>query len=288
MRDAQELIQRLNPDGRPLSKGQRRIAEYIAQHYDKAVLMTAVMLGRECGVSESTVVRFAAALGYDGYPELREKLRGLVRQRLTSEQRFDLISGADRGDVFKTVLKNDQQNLRKTMEELDQEDFGRAVDCMLAAKRLYVMGLRASAPLALFMYHYLRQVCEDVVLVQNTTGDVFEEIDRIGKGDVLVGISYPRDSTRTLECMDFARQSGARVIGMTDGEMSPLRKASDVCLCAHTDMIGFVDSLAAPLSLINALIVAMGLSRQGELSEHFKRLEGIWDAHSVYIDKADE
>ena len=288
MRDAQELIQRLNLHGKPLSKGQRRIAEYIAQHYDKAVLMTAVMLGQQCGVSESTVVRFATALGYEGYPELREKLRSLVRQRLTSEQRFALISGADRGDVLKIVLKNDQQNLRKTMEELDEEDFGKAVDCMLAAKRLYVMGLRSSAPLALFMYHYLRQVCDDVVLVQNTTGDVFEEIDRIGKGDVLIGISYPRYSTRTLECMRYARQNGARVIGMTDGEMSPLRETSDICLCAHTDMAGFVDSLAAPLSLINAMIVSVGLSRRGELSEHFKRLEGIWNAHSVYIDKSHE
>ncbi|MDD3334008.1 MAG: MurR/RpiR family transcriptional regulator [Eubacteriales bacterium] len=288
MQEAQELLERLNLRGKPLSKGQRRIAEYIAQHYDRAVLMTATQLGRECGVSESTVVRFASALGYEGYPELLEMLRSLVRQRLTSEQRFALLSGTDRRDVLRTVLKNDMQNIRKTVEELSQEDFDHAVDCMRGANRLYVMGLRSSAPLAQFMYHYLHQIFDEVTLVQDTSGDVFEEIVRIGSGDVLIGISYPRYSTRTLECMRFARENGAQVIGMTDGEMSPLHEASDICLCAHTDMTGFVDSLAAPLSLVNALIVSLGLSRSGELSQHFKRLEGIWNAHSVYIDKANE
>lgn len=288
MQDAQELIERLNLRGKPLSKGQRSIAAYIARHYEKAVFMTAAMLGRECGVSESTVVRFAFAMGYEGYPELQEKLRSLVRQRLTSEQRFDLISEVDRRDVMRTVLKNDMQNIRKTVEELSQADFDRAELLMRSARRLYVMGLRSAAPLAQFMYHYLRQIFDEVTLVHDTPGDVFEEIVRIGQGDVLVGISYPRYSSRTLEAMRFARENGAQVIGMTDGELSPLKEVSDICLCAHTDMTGFVDSLAAPLSLINALIVSLGLSRRAELSEHFKRLEGIWNAHSVYIDKMDE
>lgn len=288
MQDAQELIERLNLRGKPLSKGQRSIAAYIARHYEKAVFMTAAMLGRECGVSESTVVRFAFAMGYEGYPELQEKLRSLVRQRLTSEQRFDLISEVDRQDVMRTVLKNDMQNIRKTVEELSQADFDRAELLMRSARRLYVMGLRSAAPLAQFMYHYLRQIFDEVTLVHDTPGDVFEEIVRIGQGDVLVGISYPRYSSRTLEAMRFARENGAQVIGMTDGELSPLKEVSDICLCAHTDMTGFVDSLAAPLSLINALIVSLGLSRRAELSEHFKRLEGIWNAHSVYIDKMDE
>lgn len=288
MQDAQELIDRLNLCGKPLSKGQRSIAAYIAQHYEKAVFMTAAMLGRQCGVSESTVVRFASAMGYEGYPELQEKLRGLVRQRLTSEQRFALISEADRQDIMHTVLKNDMQNIRKTVDELNQVDFDHAVDCISGARRLYVMGLRSSAPLAQFMYHYLHQIFDEVVLAQDTSGDVFEEIVRIGRGDVLIGISYPRYSTRTVEAMRFARENGAQVIGMTDGEMSPLHEASDICLCAHTDMTGFVDSLAAPLSLVNALIVSLGLSRRDELNEHFKRLEGIWHAHSVYIDKTDE
>ncbi len=288
MQDPQELIDKLNLRGTPLSKGHRRIAQYIAGHYEKAVFMTAGMLGRQCGVSESTVVRFASALGYEGYPELQEALRGLVRQRLTAEQRFAIASGIEPREVLATVLKNDMQNIRKTVETLPQEDFDNAVRRLLGARRIYVMGLRSAAPLAQFMYHYLHQIFDDVILVQNTTGDVFEEIARIGREDVLVGISYPRYSARTLECMRFALSNGAQVVGFTDGEMSPLREASDVCLCASTDMASFVDSLAAPLSLINALIVSLGLHRREELGEHFKRLEEIWNAHSVYINREDE
>ena len=288
MQDSQELIQRLNLRAEPLSKGHKRIADYIAQHYDKAVFMTAVALGQACGVSESTVVRFATAMGYEGYPELREALAGLVRQRLTSEQRFELVSGMEQSDVLTDVLKNDARNIRKTVEALSRKDFENVVERLLAARRVYVMGLRSAAPLAQFMYHYLHQIFADVALVQNTTGDVFEEIARIGEKDVLVGISYPRYSTRTLECMRFARQRGAQVVGLTDGDMSPLYAEADVCLCACTDMASFVDSLAAPLSVINALIVSVGLRRRDELAEHFKQLEGIWNAHSVYIDRRHE
>ena len=288
MQDHMRLIERLSLSDKPLSKGQKRIAEFIALHPEKAGSMTAAMLGSQCGVSESTVVRFAVALGYEGYPELQEKLRSLVRQQLTAEQRFDLMGTMGPEEVLPTVLKNDLQNMRKTMEELSRKDFDLAVDALLHAKRIYVMGLRSSAPLAQFLYHYLHQILEDVVLVQNTTGDVLEEIERIGPEDVLFSISFPRYSSRTLECVRFARQNGAKIIGMTDGEMSPLKELSHLCLLAHTDMIGFVDSLAAPLSLINALVIAIGMSRRGELEEHFKRLEGIWNAHSVYIDNAHE
>ena len=288
VQDTQEIIDRLNLRGRPLSKGHRRIASFIAQHYEKAGFMMAAALGAECGVSESTVVRFAAAMGYEGYPELREALSSLVRQRLTSEQRFAIASGMDQHNVLGQVLRNDEQNIRKTIEGLSQAEFDDVVDRLLGARRIYVMGLRSAAPLAQFMYHYLHQIMDDTVLVANTTGDVFEEIARIGAEDVLVGISFPRYSARTLECMRFARQNGAQVVGLTDGDMSPLREVSDVCLCASTDMASFVDSLAAPLSVINALVVSVGLHRREELAEHFKRLEGIWNAHSVYIDKEHE
>ncbi len=288
MQDAQEWIQRLNLRGKPLSKGHRRIAQYIADHYDKAVFMTASALGAECGVSESTVVRFAMAMGYEGYPELREALAGLVRQRLTSQQRFAIASGIDPRELLSTVLKNDAGNIRKTLEDLSQKDFDNAVSRLLNARRIYVMGLRSAAPLAQFMYHYLHQILEEVILVQNSIGDVFEEIARIGSEDVLVGISYPRYSTRTLECMHFAHQNGAQVIALTDSELSPLYAAADVCLCASTNMASFVDSLAAPISLINALILSVGLHRRDELNAHFKRLEGIWNAHSVYINKGNE
>lgn len=279
---------RLNMSGKPLSKGQKRIAEYISCHYEKAVSMTAVMLGRQCGVSESTVVRFAMALGYEGYPEMQEKLRSMVRQRLTAEQRVGMMEETDRREVVSTVLKNDLQNLRKTMDELRPQDFDMAVECILAARRLYIMGLRSSAPLAMFLYHYLHQIFDEVVLVQNLTGDVFEEIDRIQKGRRAVRHQFPPVFRPDAGMHALRPQHGAQVIGMTDGVMSPLREESDICLCAHTDMSGFVDSLAAPLSLINALIVSLGMSRRTELSEHFKRLEGIWNAHSVYIDKLHE
>ena len=285
MQDARTIIQRLNLRGQPLSKGHRRIAQYIAENYEKAVFMTAAALGSACGVSESTVVRFASAMGYEGYPELRETLASLVRQQLTSEQRFAIASSIQERDVLSTVLHNDEQNIRKTVEALSQLDFDDVVSRLLAARRIYVMGLRSAAPLAQFMYHYLHQVLDDVKLVHNTTGDVFEEIARIGEQDVLVGISFPRYSARTVECMRFAKQNGAQVVGLTDGEMSPLHEAADVCLCASTDMASFVDSLAAPLSVINALVVSVGLHRREELGAHFKRLENIWNAHSVYIDK---
>ena len=285
MQDQRTLIQRLNLRGNPLSKGHRRIAEFIAQNYDKAVFMTAATLGHACGVSESTVVRFATAMGYEGYPELRETLASLVRQQLTSEQRFAIASSLPARDVLSTVLHNDEQNIRKTVEALSRKDFDNVVSRLLSARRIYVMGLRSAAPLAQFMYHYLHQVLDDVKLVHNTTGDVFEEIARISSKDVLVGISFPRYSARTLECMRFAKQNGAQVVGLTDGDMSPLHEEADVCLCASTDMASFVDSLAAPLSVINALVVSVGLNRREELASHFKRLEGIWNAHSVYIDK---
>lgn len=288
MQDQQRLIRRLSLTGKPMSKGQKRIAEFIAAHPEKAGSMTAAMLGSQCDVSESTVVRFAVAMGYEGYPELQEKLRSLVRQQLTAEQRFDLTGSMAPDEVLPTVLKNDLQNMRKTMEELSPEDFRLAVDALLSARRIYVMGLRSSAPLAQFLYHYLHQILDDVTLVQNTTGDVLEDIERIGPEDVLFSISFPRYSSRTLECVRFARQNGAKIIGMTDGEMSPLKELSHLCLLARTEMIGFVDSLAAPLSLINALVIAIGMNRRGELEEHFKRLEGIWNAHSVYIDNAHE
>ena len=287
MQDSQELIERIKLGSKPLSKSHRRIAQYIASHYDKAVYMTAVALGRACGVSESTVVRFAMARGYEGYPELREALASVVRQRLTSEQRFELTQGLEQSDVLAAVLKNDARNIRKTMEGISQQDFEEAAQRLLSARRVYLMGLRSAAPLAQFMYHYLHQILSDVLLVHNTTGDVFEEIARIGRSDVLVGISFPRYSARTLECMRFARGRGAQVVGLTDGDMSPLREVSDVCLCADTNMASFVDSLAAPMSVINALVVSVGLRRHDELAEHFRQLEEIWNAHSVYLNRPD-
>lgn len=288
MQDMQDMIERLNHSGRKLSKGHRRIAQYIVEHYDKAVFMTASRLGESVGVSESTVVRFAAVLGYEGYPQLQRALQELVSHRLTAVQRFEMSSEIDPNAVLRTVLKSDMQNIRATVEELDNHAFEEGVKRILNAKEIYVIGLRSAAPLAQFLGYYLNYIFDRVHLVSSAATDVFEEIARISEADVVIGISFPRYSTRTVEAMRFARSCGAQVISITDGPMSPLHEVSDVYLNACTDMASFVDSLAAPMSVINALVVSLGLHRKEELSRHFKQLEAIWAANDVYLGETDE
>ena len=288
MQDMQDMIERLNHSGRKLSKGHRRIAQYIVEHYDKAVFMTASRLGESVGVSESTVVRFAAVLGYEGYPQLQRALQELVSHRLTAVQRFEMSSEIDPNAVLRTVLKSDMQNIRATVEELDNHAFEEGVKRILNAKEIYVIGLRSAAPLAQFLGYYLNYIFDRVHLVSSAATDVFEEIARISEADVVIGISFPRYSTRTVEAMRFARSCGAQVISITDGPMSPLHEVSNVCLNACTDMASFVDSLAAPMSVINALVVSLGLHRKEELSRHFKQLEAIWAANDVYLGETDE
>ena len=288
MQDMQDMIERLNHSGRKLSKGHRRIAQYIVEHYDKAVFMTASRLGESVGVSESTVVRFAAVLGYEGYPQLQRALQELVSHRLTAVQRFEMSSEIDPNAVLRTVLKSDMQNIRATVEELDNHAFEEGVKRILNAKEIYVIGLRSAAPLAQFLGYYLNYIFDRVHLVSSAATDVFEEIARISEADVVIGISFPRYSTRTVKAMRFARSCGAQVISITDGPMSPLHEDSDVCLNACTDMASFVDSLAAPMSVINALVVSLGLHRKEELSRHFKQLEAIWAANDVYLGETDE
>lgn len=288
MQDMQDMIERLNHSGRKLSKGHRRIAQYIVEHYDKAVFMTASRLGESVGVSESTVVRFAAVLGYEGYPQLQRALQELVSHRLTAVQRFEMSSEIDPNAVLRTVLKSDMQNIRATVEELDNHAFEEGVKRILNAKEIYVIGLRSAAPLAQFLGYYLNYIFDRVHLVSSAATDVFEEIARISEADVVIGISFPRYSTRTVKAMRFARSCGAQVISITDGPMSPLHEVSDVCLNACTDMASFVDSLAAPMSVINALVVSLGLHRKEELSRHFKQLEAIWAANDVYLGESDE
>lgn len=288
MDDKQDLIQRLNLSGKRLSKGHRRIAEYIMAHYDKAVFMTAAALGDAVGVSESTVVRFAVALGYEGYPELQHSLQELVRHRLTAVQRFEMATDMAESEVLPTVIRADLQNIRHTVDAIDAQAFAEVVRRLSSAGTIYVLGLRSAAPLAQFFGYYLHFIFDDVRVVAAGASDVFETISRIRKTDVLVGISFPRYSTRTLEAMRFAHQSGAQVIGLTDGPMSPLHREADICLSARTDMASFVDSLVAPLSVINALLVALALKKRDDLNRHLEKLEGIWDAYSVYINKENQ
>ena len=286
MQDMQDMIDRLNQSGKRLSKGHRKIAQYIVEHYDKAVFMTASKLGESVGVSESTVVRFASAMGYEGYPQLQRSLQELVSHRLTANQRFEMSTEIDPREALNVVLKSDVQNLRATIEQMDTVVFEDVVNRLLSAGSIYVMGLRSAAPLAQFMGYYLNYIFDNVHLVSSGATDVFEEISKLKENDVLVGISFPRYSSRTLEAMRFAKRCGAQVVAITDGPMSPLADMADATLTARTDMASFVDSLAAPLSLINALLVALGLHRKEALTQHFRQLESIWETYEVYLEEA--
>ena len=288
MDNAQELIQRLNHSGKKLSKSHRRIAECIVTHYDKVVFMTASKLGEYVGVSESTVVRFAAALGYSGYPQLQKALQELLRHRLTASQRFELTNDMDHVQVLNKVLKADIQNIRSTLDEIDISSFERAIDMILQARQIYVMGLRSSAPIAEFFVHYLKFIFSNVRVVTSGVSDVFEQLSRIGEGDLLIGISFPRYASRSIEAMDFARKQGASLIAITDGPLSPLHAEANLCLMAKSDMASFVDSLAAPISLINALIVALSQRRRTQVTDYFDKMENIWSEYRVYLGKSGE
>lgn len=266
------------------SKGQRQIAKYIVENYDKAAFMTAGKLGVTVGVSESTVVRFAAELGYDGYPGMRKALQEMIRNRLTSVQRIEVAKELiDDSNVLKAVLLADIEKLQTTVEDIDQKSFDSAVDAILRADHVFVLGIRSSAALASFMGFYLNLLRDNVHLLQGTSiSEVYEQIFRIGPNDVLIAMSYPRYSSRTVKVMRFAKESGATTIGLTDSESSPLAGISDIILFARSDMVSFLDSLVAPLSLINALIVSIGIHKKDDLSNTFRRLETVWSENEVY------
>ena len=280
-----DILARIQAQLHTFSKGQKRIANYILESYDKAAFMTASKLGKTVSVSESTVVRFAVALGYEGYPQLQHSLQELVRHRLTAAQRFEMTSDMDHTQVLNKVLKADMQNIRSTIDGIDNAAFLRAVQVISGARRIYILGLRSAAPLAQFAGYYLHYIFDDVRVVAAGSTDVFEAISRIEASDVLLGISFPRYSSRTIEAMSFARSRHAQVIGLTDGPMSPLHEVADICLSMRTDMASFVDSMAAPMSVINALIVALGIQNREALNARFKQLEEVWDAYSVYMNE---
>ena len=286
MDNAQELLQRLNHSGKRLSKSHRRIAECIVTHYDKAAFMTASKLGEYVGVSESTVVRSAAALGYDGFPQLQKALQELIRHRLTATQRLEMTGDMGHAQVLNKVLKTDIQNIRTTLDELDLATFDAVIESILQARNLYVLGLRASAPLAEFFGHYLNFIFPNVHTVTSGVSDVFEQIARISDEDVLIGISFPRYTSHTVKAMKFARSRGATLIAITDGPLSPLHAEANLCLMAKSDMASFVDSLAAPISLINALIVALSQRRRTQVTDYFDKMENIWSEYRVYLGKS--
>ena len=266
------------------SKGQRTIAQFILKNYDKAAFMTAARLGEVTGVSESTVVRFAADLGYRGYPGMKKALQEIVRNRLTSVERIEAAeSTMDGHDVLKAVLRADINNLQATLDEIDQDYFNQAVDMILSAKHIYIIGMRTSTTLADFLATYLKLLLDNVTVVKEIAArEVYEQLLRIGEGDLIIGISFPRYSKRTLKALEYSKKSGATVIALTDSQLSPLSQTADYTLLAKSDMASFVDSLVAPLSVVNALIVAIGMRKQQEISETFNHLESIWDEYEVY------
>ena len=266
------------------SKGQKRIANYILESYDKAAFMTASKLGKTVDVSESTVVRFATELGYDGYPSMQKSLQKMIRNRLTSVQRIEV--SYDRigdQDVLTSVLQADIEKIRLTLEEVDPQSFERAVDAIVKARKIYIMGVRSAASIATFLHFYFNLIFDNVVMVNATSeSGVYENLIKVGAEDVVIGISFPRYSSRTVHAMRFARDQGATTIAITDSEVSPLAHFSDMILKARSDMASFVDSLVAPLSLVNALLVAVSRKKDKEMAETFQKLEKIWDEYGVY------
>ena len=285
-----DLITKIQSELPGFSKGQKQIARFILEHYDKAAFMTASRLGVTVGVSESTVVRFATELGYDGYPHLQRALQEMIRNKLTSVQRMEVAGDRMGGrDVLQTVLHADTDMIRVTLDEIDRDAFQGAVDALMGAKRIYILGVRSSSALASFLGFYFNLLFENVTLVHtNSVSEIFEQVLRVGPGDVLFGISFPRYSKLTLSAMKYARDRGARVIALTDSQLSPLARMADHVLLARSDMASFVDSLVAPLSVINALIVAVGMSRRDEIEQTFNKLERIWEEYDVYEKPEDD
>lgn len=285
-----DLITKIQSELPGFSKGQKQIARFILEHYDKAAFMTASRLGVTVGVSESTVVRFATELGYDGYPHLQRALQEMIRNKLTSVQRMEVAGDRMGGrDVLQTVLHADTDMIRVTLDEIDRDAFQGAVDALMGAKRIYILGVRSSSALASFLGFYFNLLFENVTLVHtNSVSEIFEQVLRVGPGDVLFGTSFPRYSKRTLSAMKYARDRGARVIALTDSQLSPLARVADHVLLARSDMASFVDSLVAPLSVINALIVAVGMSRRDEIEQTFNKLERIWEEYDVYEKPEDD
>lgn len=271
------------------SKGQKSIARYILSHYDKAVYMTASKLGAAAQVSESTVVRFAFELGFEGYPELQEALKETIKSKLTAVQRIDVAHEQLGGsDLLTRVMNMDIEKIRRTMEVISREDFEGAVEAILNAKTIYIIGARSALVLVRFMVLYFNILFENVKLVDATSSaEMFEQIMRIGEGDVMIGVSFPRYSTRSAAALSYASKNGAQVIAITDSPAAPCAKHADFLLESRSEMTSFVDSLVAPLSVINALTVAIGLRKKEEVKETFAHLETIWDEYDVY-QKAEE
>ena len=286
----QDVLSLIDSKRSAMSKGQRRIADYIETEYDKAAFMTAAKMGKTVDVSESTVVRFAVSLGFEGYPEMQKAMQEMVLNRLTSVQRLEVAN--DRigdHDVLSAVLQSDMEKLRRTEETLNRDAFQKAVDAIIDAKRVFILGVRSTAPLAQFLGYYLRFLSDSVhTVTASGAGAMFEQIVGVNADDAVIAFSFPRYSATVVKGVQYCRSAGATVIGITDSMISPLAENCDHVLLAKSDMLSLVDSLVAPLSVVNALIVGVSQRREKELSKRLSALEDIWESYDVYEKRADK
>lgn len=285
----EDILMLLQTKAPTFSKGQRAIAKFITESYDKAAFMIASKLGKTVGVSESTVVRFAVELGYDGYPQMQKAMQEMVLNRLTSVQRIGVANDRiGQQDVLSTVLHSDMEKLRETAETVERAAFQEAVKAISGARRIYVLGVRSAAPLANFFGYYLNYMFDNVqVITTSGTGEMFEKLVGVGPEDAVVAFSFPRYSTSTLKGAQYCTSVGAKVIGITNSKLSPLAESCDYVLVAKSDMVSLVDSLVAPLSVVNALIVALASGREQTLSKTFDTLERVWESYNVYDKRID-
>ena len=283
IKDSKYLISHIQSQYTRFSKGQKLIAQYILKNYDKVAFMTACKLGEAVGVSESTVVRFANALGYSGYPKLQDALQEVIKNKLTTVQRVDMVKEFnDDSAILKKIVKSDMDNIKDTLEEIDEKAFEEAANRILKAKRIYIVGMRSSFTIAQYLGFYLGIILDSVHVIRTDMGDAFEQVVKINEDDVLIAISFPRYSKKSYQIVSYAKEKGAHIVSLTDSPFAPVASFTDNLLLVKSNMVSFVDSLVPALSIANALIVSFGMKEKEDIKQHFDDLEAIWEKYSVY------
>ena len=283
IKDSKYLISHIQSQYTRFSKGQKLIAQYILKNYDKVAFMTAGKLGETVGVSESTVVRFANALGYSGYPKLQDALQEVIKNKLTTVQRVDMVKEFnDDSAILKKIVKSDMDNIKDTLEEIDEKAFEEAANRILKAKRIYIVGMRSSFTIAQYLGFYLGIILDSVHVIRTDMGDAFEQVVKINEDDVLIAISFPRYSKKSYQIVSYAKEKGAHIVSLTDSPFAPVASFTDNLLLVKSNMVSFVDSLVPALSIANALIVSVGMKEKEDIKQHFDDLEAIWEKYSVY------
>ena len=283
IKDSKYLISHIQSQYTRFSKGRKLIAQYILKNYDKVAFMTACKLGEAVGVSESTVVRFANALGYSGYPKLQDALQEVIKNKLTTVQRVDMVKEFnDDSAILKKIVKSDMDNIKDTLEEIDEKAFEEAANRILKAKRIYIVGMRSSFTIAQYLGFYLGIILDSVHVIRTDMGDAFEQVVKINEDDVLIAISFPRYSKKSYQIVSYAKEKGAHIVSLTDSPFAPVASFTDNLLLVKSNMVSFVDSLVPALSIANALIVSVGMKEKEDIKQHFDDLEAIWEKYSVY------